>query len=167
MRTGKKGAGVILAVLFFFLQSCEKPKSFLIGEPIPFGKTTLVVQHAELAIQRGKNVLAVFVKWTGSSSDKEKLLKPSLSTKKYFTVLDKNGKRYYFSQIMDEYSWQSLHLRKEAIHPQQLEYEKLTIGENYVITFFVPEETSGLTLVIKNPFSEKGQPGTAEVALGR
>lgn len=70
---------------------------------------------------------------------------------------------------MDEYSWQYLHMKQmpEAVHPQQLEYEKLAIGENYVILFGVPEEAKNLTLVIKNPFSERGQPGTAEVSLGR
>lgn len=168
MHIGKKGVWIILAV-FFFLQGCGRPKSFSIGESIPLGKPTLSVQRAELDTLRGKNVLVVFIKWTGPNSEKDKILRPSLSMKKYFTVLDNSGKRYYFSKIMDEYSWQYLHMMQmpEAVHHQQLEYEKLAIGENYVILFWVPEEAKNLTLVIKNPFSEKGQPGTAEVLLGR
>lgn len=95
MRIGKKGIWIILAV-FFFLQGCGRPKSFSMGEPIPLGKTMLSVQRAELDTLRGKNVLVVFIKWTGPNSEKDKILRPSLGTKKYFTVLDNSGKDIIF-----------------------------------------------------------------------
>jgi hypothetical protein len=155
-------------VLFLLLPGCSSPQPSALHESIPLGQTVLSVQGGEMHAVGGKHALVLFMRWTGPREEKAKLTNRLWVMRRHFKVVDGGGNTYYPSQVMDEYSWRSLQQQRHpaATHRQQLEYDKLGMGEEFVMLFEVPEGISELTFIVKNPWHEKGQPRRAAVRLG-
>lgn len=159
--------GVTLLGICSF-HGCGKPHAYNVNEPIPLGTTQLTVRRGETVTFRQKNCLAVFISWTGEREKKANLTERLWVMRRHFKVVDGSGSSYYPSLMMDEYSWRSLQQQtsQNGRHPQQLNYDKLTVENEFVMLLEIPSGTREMTFIVKNPWRDKKQPHTAAVRLG-
>jgi hypothetical protein len=125
-------------------------------------------------------MFAVFIKWTGLEHGHSDIIKPtergivkSLFIK--FTLTDSSGRKYRSTPIPEYlYRYATLYQssaptdwRTNEAWMQQMQYDYASTPVDWVILFEVPTDAQGFMLHLKNPFSEKGQPGKIVVDLKR
>jgi hypothetical protein len=157
---------ICVSLFISLMPSCSKESTFIVGEPIRVGTTTLTVSRAETVLFERKFVFAVFIKWQGLSKGPSEMdIIKGLFAK--FTLTDSSGKKYpcwpipeyrYRYEIMLQNPQSQTDWRSRNAMMAQMEYDRLKMPEDWVLIFDVPADSQRVTLHIKNPFFEKGQP---------
>jgi hypothetical protein len=88
-----------------------------------------------------------------------------------FSIIDATGKKFPARLVLPS-KWGSLARDQETTYPYNYDdYEsamrEMSDPRDFVVAFSLPKGTSGLTLLISNPFPKEGQPKVAAVQLGR
>jgi serine/threonine protein kinase len=152
--------------IFAFVNRCT-PTHFSRGEAIALGAHRLTVSSVETAASGGEELeLIVYHSWVRVAPDEERRgfrFRPRL------TLVDSEGTTYGSGWRMDVntyHNWQ-----EQGAGRAQKGYDKYheegELPQDWLVSFTVPRESKGFSLLVTNPNRQKGQPCSAVVSLGR
>jgi hypothetical protein len=160
--------GVVLGAVCLLAVACrqEPPRRAALGDDIEVGPYAFAVLRARnvpdpppplstFRTRPGKTGIVVFVYWRrqGSDLDGQRLwLFIESFVERQFSVVDSEGRRTEVSGVL----------------PQRLfnMEEPGPSWRDWVVVFYVPEESRGLTLLVENPEPRAGQAHITTVPLG-
>jgi len=168
VRVGRFAAGALLGGACLLAVACttEGPRKVALGDDIEVGPYAFRVLRARNApdpppplstfrTRPGMKGIVVFVYWERLGGDldaQRRWLFIESFIERQFSVVDAAGRRTEVSGVL----------------PERLFYmeEPGPSWRDWVVVFYVPDESRGLTLLVENPEPRKGQVRVTAVPLG-
>jgi hypothetical protein len=168
VRADRFAAGALLGGACLLAVACttEAPRKVALGSDIEVGPYAFSVLHARNApdpppplstfrTRPGKKGIVVFVDWKRMDVDwdvQRRWLFVESFIERQFSVVDSEGRRTEVAGVL----------------PERLFYmqEPGASWRDWVVVFYVPDESRGLTVLVENPEPREGQSRLIAVPLG-
>jgi len=158
---------LLVGVVFFsFMNRCT-PTRFSRGEAIAIGAHRLTVSSVEAAAAEAEDLeLLVYHSWVRVAPDENRR---GIRFRPRFTLVDSEGRSYKPSLRVDAERYRGW--QEQNTEPKPRGYfqsqDQTDVPEDWIVSFTVPRERRGFSLVITNPEPRENQPCSAVVSLGR